>query len=107
VTSVSGDNVVIASHQGFSQDIVLGTTQYFEGKNPGSISDVVVGARIIALGTVDVNGTSLDALVVVVWTPVVHPWPTPQIPASQLKGNGFGHQGGRHGGHRGSFARVR
>jgi hypothetical protein len=106
VTSVSGDTVVVNGPQGFARTIVLGTTVYYDGKSAGSISDVVTGAHIIALGTVDTNQTSLDAVIVIVWTPITHPTPQVHIPNSQLSGNGFGHhQGGV--GHHGSFARGR
>jgi hypothetical protein len=68
---------------------------YFDGTGPGSISDVIPGAHIDALGTVDPNQTTLDALVVVVWNKIATP--QPQIPVSQLNNNGLGH-------HRGGFA---
>jgi hypothetical protein len=106
VTSVSGDTVVVSGPQGFTRTIVLGTTVYYNGKSAGSISDVVTGAHIIALGTVDTNQTSLDAVIVIVWTPVTHPTPQVHIPDSQVNGNGFGHHHVGFG-HHGSFARGR
>ena len=106
VTSVTGNTMVVSGPGGFSRTVVLGSTQYFEGHNPGSIGDVVTGAHIIALGTVDTNQTSLDADVVIVWAPVTTPTPQVHIPNSQLSGNGFGHHHGGFGRH-GSFARGR
>jgi hypothetical protein len=96
VTSVTGDTVIVNGFQGFARTILLGTgTVYFDGTGPGSISDVIPGAHIDALGTVDPNQTTLDALVVVVWNKIATP--QPQIPVSQLNNNGLGH-------HRGGFA---
>jgi uncharacterized protein DUF5666 len=106
VSSVSGDTVVV-NGWGFSRTIVLGpNTAYYKGRSGGSISDVVTGARITALGTVDTNQTSLDAVVVAVWAPLTTPTPQVHLPNNQLGGNGFGHH---HGGfsHHGSFARGR
>jgi hypothetical protein len=105
VTSVSGNTVVINGPQGFARTIVLGTTVYYDGKTAGSISDVVTGAHIIALGTVDTNQTSLDAVIVIVWTPMTHTGPTPlHTPLTPFSGGGFSHHSG---GHHGSFARGR
>ncbi len=105
VNSVTGDDVVVNGLGGFSRTIVLGNTVYYEGRNPGSISDVVSGAHIIALGTVDTNQTSLDADVVVVWAPTALPAPQGNVAPGQPNGGGFGHHHGGFG--RGSFARGR
>ena len=106
VSSVTGNNVVVNDFEGFARTVVLGTTQYFDGRSAGSISDVVAGAHIIALGTIDTNTTSLDAVVVVVFAPMTDP--TPQTPSSnnQFGGNGFGHHHGGFDRH-GAFARGR
>ncbi|MFY9783901.1 MAG: DUF5666 domain-containing protein [Acidimicrobiales bacterium] len=101
VSSVTGDTVIVTS-QGFERTVLLGmNTQYFEGQGPGSITDVVAGVHIKALGSVDVDGTSLDADVVVVCDPVATPL-QPQIPKSHVNVGGFGHAGfGHHHGSRG------
>jgi Domain of unknown function (DUF5666) len=107
VSSVTGNTVVVNGPQGFTRTIVLGSgTVYYDGHSAGSISDVVTGAHIIALGTVDTNQTSLDAVVVVVWAPVANPFPQVHIPDSQLNGNGSGHHHGGFG-RQGSSARGR
>ena len=104
ITSVTGDTVVV-NGWGFSRTIVLGpNTVYYDGKTGGSISDIVMGAHIIALGTIDTNQTSLDAVVVIVWDPATVPTPQPQFPGGSSHGNGHEHHGGF--GH-GSFARGR
>jgi hypothetical protein len=106
VSSVNGDTVVV-NGWGFSRTIVLGpTTTYYNGHSAGSISDVVTGAHIVAIGTIDPNQTSLDAIVVIVWAPVSNPTPQVHLPNNQLGGNSFGHHHGGFG-HHGSFARGR
>jgi hypothetical protein len=97
VSSVTSDTVVVTSFQGFQRTILLGTnTLYFEGNGPGSITDVVVGAHIKALGTVDVDGTSLDAVVVVIGNQIATPLPQPQIPDTHVNVGGLGHGRGHH-----------
>jgi hypothetical protein len=107
VASVTGNTVVVNAPQGSTRTIVLGSgTVYYDGRSTGSISDVVTGSHVVALGTVDTNQTSLDAVVVIIWVPVTAPTPQVHLPNNQLGGNGFGHH---HGGfaHHGSFARGR
>ncbi|MGA2970353.1 MAG: DUF5666 domain-containing protein [Acidimicrobiales bacterium] len=70
VTSVSGDTVVITDPEGFSRIIVVdSSTSYSKSGATASLSDVIVGNEIIAEGTVDANGTSLDATNVVIGLP--------------------------------------
>jgi len=70
VTSVSGDTVVITELEGFSRTIVVdSSTTYTKSGATSSLSDVVVGSDIVAEGTVDTNGTSLDATNVVIGLP--------------------------------------
>ena len=70
VTSVSGDTVVITDLEGFSRTIVVdSSTTYTKSGATSSLSDVVVGSDIVAEGTVDTNGTSLDATNVVIGLP--------------------------------------
>jgi hypothetical protein len=98
VTAVSGDNITISDHQGFTRLILVGgATTYNKAGATGSLTDVVVGARIRAEGLVDANGTTLDALSVDICAAATTP-PTPQ-PEGHLGGHhhhGFG--GGSDGG---------
>lgn len=67
VTSVSGNSINIRDFQGFTRNIIVGGvggTTYTMGGATSSLSAVVVGAKILAEGTIDANGTSLDALTV-------------------------------------------
>jgi hypothetical protein len=92
VTAVSGDNITISDHQGFTRLVLVGgATTYNNAGSPGSLTDVKVGARIRAEGLVDANGTTLDALSVDICAAT----PTPPTPQPQ------GHFGGRH--HGGGF----
>jgi hypothetical protein len=95
VTVVSGDNITISDHQGFTRLVLVGgATTYNNAGAAGTLADVVVGARIRAEGLVDANGTTLDALNVDICSTATTT-PTPQ---SQ------GHRGGhRHGGFGGGF----
>jgi hypothetical protein len=90
VTAVSGDNITISDHQGFTRLVLVGgATTYNNAGATGSLTDVIVGARIKAEGLVDANGTTLDALNVDICAGATTP-PTPQPQ---------GHSGGhRHGG---------
>jgi hypothetical protein len=84
VTSVSGDTVVITDLEGFSRTIVVdSSTSYTKSGATSSLSDVIVGSDIIAEGTVDANGTSLDATHVVIG-----------LPSHQSGGSGIGGPGG-------------
>jgi hypothetical protein len=95
VTAVSGDNITISDHQGFTRLILVGgATTYNNAGAAGTLADVIVGAHIRAEGLVDANGTTLDALNVDICAPTTTP-PTPQPQ---------GHVGGRHhGGFGGGF----
>ena len=63
VSSVTGDSINITDFQGFTRNIIVGgSTTYTMGGGPGSLTNVVKGVKILALGTIDTNGTSLDAL---------------------------------------------
>lgn len=63
VSNVSGDTILITDPQGFTRTILVsGTTTYSEGGATASLTDVTSGEKIVAQGTVDANGTSLDAL---------------------------------------------
>jgi hypothetical protein len=70
VTSVIGDTVILTDLEGFSRTIVVdSSTNFLKSGATASLSDVVVGSDIIAEGTVDANGTSLDATNVVIGLP--------------------------------------
>lgn len=61
VTSVSGSTVLIKDRDGFTRTIVLSSkTTYDDGLNVA----LATGTKIHAQGTVDANGTSLDATTV-------------------------------------------
>jgi predicted ribosome-associated RNA-binding protein Tma20 len=63
VTSVSGDTILIRDSQGFTRTILVGSgTTYSHNGASGALTDVITGAKIVATGTVDTNGTTLDAL---------------------------------------------
>ncbi len=61
VTSVSGSTVSIKDHDGFTRTILLSSKTTF---SDGLTAALATGTRIRAEGTVDANGTSLDATVV-------------------------------------------
>jgi Domain of unknown function (DUF5666) len=99
VTAVSGDNITISDHQGFTRLVLVGgATTYSNAGSTGSLSDVIVGAHIRAEGLVDANGTTLDALNVDICATAT-PSPTPQ-PRGQFGGH---HRGGSGGGFGGGF----
>lgn len=69
VSSVNGNSINITDYQGFTRNIIVGNaTTYTQGGAAGTLSDVTVGSKILAQGTVDANGTSLDALLVEIGT---------------------------------------
>jgi Domain of unknown function (DUF5666) len=97
VTAVSGDNVTISDHQGFTRLILVGgATTYNNAGATGTLADVIVGAHIRAEGLVDANGTTLDALNIDICAPTTTP-PTPQ-PLGHLGGHHHGQFGGGSGG---------
>ncbi len=58
VTSVNGSDIVIKDHDGFTRTITTsGSTTYSNGLT----ASPAVGSQVHATGTVDANGTSLDA----------------------------------------------
>jgi hypothetical protein len=70
VASVSGNTITVRDPQGFTRTILVGAaTKYSQnGGGTASLLSVLAGAKIIAQGTVDTNGTSLDALSVEIGT---------------------------------------
>ena len=110
VSAVSGDTITVQDHQDFTRLVLVGsaTTYGQTGGGTATLASVVVGARIRAEGVVDANGTTLDALTVVICTPKAttsNPVPAPQVPGSRHHhhggfggGNGRGFGGGSNGG---------
>ena len=70
VSSVSGNTIVITDSQGFTRTIqVSASTTYVESDTTSpSLSDVAKGDVVTATGTVDANGTTLDATRVTIGT---------------------------------------
>jgi hypothetical protein len=105
VSAVSGDNITVQDHQAFTHMVLVGSTTAYaqQGGGTATLTSVVVGARIRAEGVVDTNGTTLDALTVVICTTATTttaPHPTPQFPGGRHHHHhgGFGDGGGSHGG---------
>jgi Domain of unknown function (DUF5666) len=99
VTNVTGDNITVQDHQGFTRLVLVGdaTTYSAQGGGTATLVSVVAGVRIRAEGIVDTNGTTLDALTVVICTPktTTNPLPNPQIPGGRHHHHGgFGNGGG-------------
>jgi hypothetical protein len=70
VTAVVGNLITITTVQGFSRVVLVSsTTTYTQGGNPATLSDVLVGSKIVAQGTVDANLTTLDATSVTISVP--------------------------------------
>jgi hypothetical protein len=67
VLAISGNTITIMGGQGFSRTVqVSATTTYTEGGSPATLSDIVVGSVIVAVGTIDTNLTTLDATAVTI-----------------------------------------
>ncbi len=72
VSSVNGSTIKIKDVMGFTRTIhTTGATTYTRGGQPATSSAVTNGAQIAAQGTVDGNGTDLDATKVAVLLPRV------------------------------------
>jgi hypothetical protein len=102
--TVSGNNITISDHQGFTRLILVGaTTTYNNAGASGTLADVIVGAHIRAEGLVDANGTTLDALNVDICSTTNTPTPATPVghiaPQSDPRPLGHFH----HGHHRGGF----
>lgn len=65
VTGVSGNTITIKDPQGFTRTIVVSSSTTYP--NSG-LSAVTTGAKVFAQGTVDPNGTTLDAMTLYVGT---------------------------------------
>jgi hypothetical protein len=108
VSAVSGDNITVQDHQNFTHLVLVGsaTTYSQQGGGTATLTSVTVGTRIRAEGVVDTNGTTLDALTVVICAPKTTtptPRPTPQVPRGRHHHHGgFGNGGNSGGGFGGS-----
>jgi hypothetical protein len=80
VVSVSGNTITVTDPQGFTRTIIVNSsTTYTKSSTASTLSAVTVGTVISARGTVDSNGTTLDASAVTI---------------GQLGGPGMGGPGG-------------
>jgi hypothetical protein len=82
VKSASGTTIKITDQQGFTRTIVTSSKTTYKN---GATATPAVGAKIIATGTVDANGTSLDATTITT---------LPAAGASGARPGGFGGPGG-------------
>ena len=70
VTKIEGDTITVVDHSGFTRTIKTSpATTYEKDGATGKASDVTVGALIRAVGSVDADGTTLDATRVSVGRP--------------------------------------
>jgi hypothetical protein len=84
VTAVSSGVITISSDQGFNHTILVDSaTQYRAGSTNGTLASVVVGSSIVAQGNVDINLTSLDAVLVLVEVATSHGPSSNGSPSSQ------------------------
>jgi hypothetical protein len=69
VTAVVGNLITISGGQGFARMIqVSASSTYTMGGDPATLANVTVGSDIIAVGTIDLNMTTLDATAVSIKT---------------------------------------
>jgi tartrate dehydratase beta subunit/fumarate hydratase class I family protein len=69
VTAVVGNLITISGGQGFARMIQVGSsTTYTMGGDPATLANVTVGSDIVAVGTIDLNMTTLDATAVSIKT---------------------------------------
>ena len=63
----SGNSITVIGGQGFNRTILVSaSTTYTKAGAPATLADVVVGSKISAQGTIDVNLTTLDAVSVAI-----------------------------------------
>ncbi|HVB51734.1 MAG TPA: DUF5666 domain-containing protein [Acidimicrobiales bacterium] len=75
VTAISGNTITIKDFQGTTDSIVVSSaTTYDQGHATGTLADVIVGAKIFASGNIASDGSTLDALRVII-APVDTPTP--------------------------------
>lgn len=99
VTAVSGNNITVHDHQGFTRLILVsGTTVYSQNGGAATLAAVVVGVHIKAEGIVDTNGTTLDALTVDIWTPPTPTTTTTTTGPTPIVSFGHHHHHHHHGG---------
>lgn len=89
VSAVNGNRVTVTDPDGFTRTITTsGSTTYTKSGSTVSSSSVAVGSSIHATGTVDANGTSLDATSIELRVPGERPagpagGPKPAPPAAR------------------------
>ena len=67
VSAVSGNSITVIGGQGFNRTILVSaSTTYTKAGASATLADVVVGSKISAQGTIDVNLTTLDAVSVAI-----------------------------------------
>ncbi|HEY5104354.1 MAG TPA: DUF5666 domain-containing protein [Acidimicrobiales bacterium] len=101
VTTISGNNISIKDFQGAAHTIVVSSATTYnlsggagkhevdagKGTTPGSLTNVIVGAKIFASGALASDGTTLDAQRVIV-APATPPVPVPVPPTPQTSKGG-------------------
>ncbi len=60
-----GNTILITDPQGFTRTILVGTGTTYQG---GTLASITTGTKIFAQGTVDANGTTLDAVTIYIGT---------------------------------------
>ncbi|MGC2169213.1 MAG: hypothetical protein WA580_08940, partial [Acidimicrobiales bacterium] len=60
-----GDTILITDPQGFTRTILVGSGTTYQG---GTFASITTGTKIFAQGTVDTNGTTLDAVNIYIGT---------------------------------------
>jgi hypothetical protein len=87
VTKVDGDEITITDHDGFTRTIrTSGDTTYEKDGATATRSAITVGSLVHAMGTVDDNGTTLDAQRVSVGLP--------KLDGKRFRGGPMGRPGG-------------
>ncbi|MGA2124116.1 MAG: DUF5666 domain-containing protein [Acidimicrobiales bacterium] len=61
----SGNTILITDPQGFTRTILVGSGTTYQG---GTLASITTGTKIFAQGTVDTNGTTLDAVNIYIGT---------------------------------------
>jgi hypothetical protein len=95
VKSVSGATIRVTDQQGFTRTVVTSSKTTYKD---GATASPAVGTKIIAIGSVDANGTSLDAATITLLPATGagaggrHPGPRDLAPG----GHGFGRPTGSH-----------
>ncbi|HEY5265710.1 MAG TPA: DUF5666 domain-containing protein [Acidimicrobiales bacterium] len=107
VTAISGNTISIKDFQGAPHTIVVSSATTYDlsgnsgnhesslGKNdttPGSLTNVIVGAKIFASGVLASDGTTLDAQKIII-APATPPVPVPVPVTPSTRGGDHGNKG--------------